>query len=101
VTTEKRQGTIHDVLGALQCVYDVTDCSNGAFAYAKPRNGSKFFKEAESLGLLRSEVAVECDGDGWTVEPERCADGYQLTPSGYNALRHFDPEMYQTRRFGK
>lgn len=37
-------------------------------------------------GLLCKTQAVVCDGDGWTVEPERWREGYELTPAGRAAV---------------
>ena len=50
-------------------------------------------RRAESKGLLESvgDVPV-CDGDGFTIEPERYREGFRLTERGESMLRETDPE---------
>lgn len=44
-------------------------------------------KRLESLGLVESAgMAALCDGDGFTIQPERWAESWRLTQSGRDAL---------------
>ena len=36
-----------------------------------------------------------CDGDGFTIEPERYREGWVLTDAGKDALRKYDPDAYE------
>jgi hypothetical protein len=48
---------------------------------------------ARDAGLVESigQVAM-CDGDGFTIEPERYREGWVLTESGKMALREYDAD---------
>lgn len=44
------------------------------------------FRRVEAKGHVRQEALVLCDGDGFTVQPERWRTGYVITKAGKRAL---------------
>ena len=51
---------------------------------------------AQADGLVKSIGQVTmCDGDGFTIEPERYREGWILTDAGKDALREYDPDAYE------
>lgn len=50
---------------------------------------------AEKQGFVRSIGDVPlCDDDGFTIDPERYREGWELTEAGMEYLRKHDPETY-------
>lgn len=50
-------------------------------------------RRAEEKGLVESVGMVAmCDGDGFTIDPERYREGFKLTKDGEAMLRKTDPD---------
>ena len=53
-------------------------------------------KQLESLGLVESAgIAVLCDGDGFTIQPERWGESWRLTQSGRDAIQSDGSGVWQ------
>jgi hypothetical protein len=50
-------------------------------------NRREIGRRLAARGLLRDVECVKCDGDGWALEPERWASGYELTDLGLSTFR--------------
>lgn len=72
--------------------------AEGEVHFAGMGTGRTFRKAtAEALvvrGLLEKFDAVVCDGDGFTLEPERWRAAYKLTDAGVVELRAHAPERF-------
>lgn len=78
---------VRSVADALLYVACRTYLGVTGFRLACPTHGKKYFAEAERLGLLRSEEAQLCDGDGFAIQPEKWVIGYETTEPGKEATR--------------
>lgn len=80
-------------LRILELVYSVTDCSNEVHDFASLHHTQRGIADGlvESGHLIAEDGLALCDGDGFTVIPERYGRGYQLTLAGYEALTASQP----------
>ena len=75
---------VTSITSALLHTHECTSQPHGMFDFAIVRSGRKFFREAESLGLLVSKTCVHLDDDG--AETEKQSVGYKLTDAGRAAI---------------